>query len=217
MKNTFERINSNPLFAGIDANDFETMVSCINGNTRKYRRGEIVQLAGNPVATIGIVVTGLVHVVREDLKGQQQLLTEITEGELFGEVFACVEISSSPVTVLAVEESTILHINYRKLVNHCSSACVFHQRLIKNMLTIIAQKNLLLNKKLEILSKRGTRERLLLFFDMQRNGAKRFVIPYNRDELAAYLCVERSAMSAELSRMQSDGVIRYTRNEVELL
>lgn len=85
------------------------------------------------------------------------------------------------------------------------------------MLTLIAHKNLILNQKIEILSKRSTRERLLLYFNIQRQGASHFTIPFSRDELAAYLCVERSAMSAELSRMQKDGLIRYKKNEVEWL
>ncbi len=217
MKEIFGKIKANPLFEGIGITDFEAMLRCVEGSVQSYQKGTIILLTGNPVETVGLVLGGAVQVVREDREGRQNLLTELREGELFGEVFACAGISHSPVTVLAVENCEILHINYRRVISTCSSACVFHQRLIENMLTLLARKNLMLNQKNEILSKRSTRERLLLYFDFCRQGAKHFTIPYNREELAAYLCVERSAMSAELSRMQREGLIQYKRNEVSLL
>lgn len=217
MKAIFEQIKTNPLFQGIGIVDFEAMLHCLDGRVQRYPKGHVIQLAGNPVDTVGLVVNGSVQVVREDPDGKQNLMTELREGDVFGEVFACAGISHSPVTVLAVEDSDILHIQYRRVFSACTSACGFHQRLIENMLALIARKNLMLNQKIEILSKRTTRERLLLYLDACRKGARRFTIPFNREELAAYLCVERSAMSAELSRMQHAGLIRYRRNEVEWL
>lgn len=217
MQIVFEKIRSNPLFKGIGVDDFEAMLRCIEGCVQKYEKGAVIQLAGNPVKTVGLVVSGTVQVLREEVGGKQNLMTELKEGELFGEVFACVEVSHSPVTVLASEPAEVLHLNYRKVITSCSSACIFHQRLVENMLMLIAKKNLLLYQKNEILSKRTTRERLLLFFDSQRQGARRFTVQFSREELAAYLCVERSAMSAELSKMQREGLIRYERNRFEIL
>lgn len=167
--------------------------------------------------TIGLVVSGCVQVVREDIDGRQNLMAELPEGELFGEVFACAGILQSPVTVLAAKPSEVLHMNYRRIITSCPTACTFHSRLIENMLALMAQKNLLLNKKIEILSQRTTRARLLLFFDLHRHGARCFTIPFSREELAAYLCVDRSAMSAELSRMQKEGLIRYNRCRFEIM
>lgn len=217
MKIVFDKIKANPLFKGIDINNFEAMFSCIEGRVQKYNKHEIIQLAGSPVSTIGLVVCGSVQILRGFDDGKQNLLAELNAGELFGEVFACAGISCSPVTVLACENCEVLHFNYRKVITSCSSACIFHQKLIENMLFIVAQKNLMLNRKLEILSNRTIRERLLVFFDQQRMGARKFVVPYSREELAAYLCVDRSAMSAELSKMQQEGLINYTRNNFELL
>lgn len=217
MIKIFTKILANPLFDGIEFDDFEAMLSCIEGSMKIYRKSEIIQLAGNPVETIGIIVTGSVLIVREDADGRQHILTELSSGELFGEVFACTQATHSPVTVLATTSCDILHINYSKVISTCSSSCIFHQRLIRNMLSLIAGKNLMLNKKIEILSKRSTRDRLFMYFDMQRNGEKKFSIPYSRDELAAYLCVDRSAMSAELSKMQRDGLILYNRNDIEII
>lgn len=217
MEKVFEKIKANPLFRGIGLDDFESMLSCIEGQVRQYGQGEVIQLAGNTVRTMGLVVFGMVQVVREDGDGKQNLMAELHEGELFGEVFACAGISHSPVTVLASENCEVLHLNYCKVITACSSACSFHQKLIENMLTIMAKKNLMLSQKIDILSKRTTRERMLLFFDYHRQGARRFTIPFSREELAAYLCVERSAMSAELSKMQREGLICYERNSFEIM
>lgn len=214
MTEIFDKIKANPLFEGIDANSFEQMISCIEGRIKSYEKNEVILLAGEPVTAVGLVVCGRVQIVRENAEGRPNLMTELREGELFGEAFACAGISHSPVTAIAVQNCQVLHIQYRKIITTCPSVCPFHTRLIENMLTLMAHKSLILNQKIEILSKRTTRERLLLYFDIQRQGRSRFTLPLNREELAAYLCVDRSAMSAELSRMQKDGLIRYQKNEI---
>lgn len=216
MKQVFEKAKQNPLFQGIGVSDFEAMLACMEARLQKYKKDAIIQLSGNPVESVGLVLSGTVQVLREDADGKQNLLTELREGDMFGEVFACAGITHSPVTVMAEETSEVLHINYRKIITTCSSACTFHHKLVENMLTLLAQKNLMLNRKIEILSKRTTRERLFLYFDLYRQGAKRFTIPLSREELAAYLCVDRSAMSTELSKMQREGLLRYDRNTFQL-
>jgi CRP-like cAMP-binding protein len=164
-----------------------------------------------------MVLSGSARVIKEDENGNVMILTELAASELFGEAFACAGIEQSPVTVLAAEDSEILCIDYKKITSSCSSACGFHSKLIENMLKIIAEKNLLLNQKIEILSKRTTREKLLAFFDAQRGAAKKFSIPYNREELAHYLCVDRSAMSGELCKMRDEGLLKFHKNKFEIL
>jgi CRP-like cAMP-binding protein len=217
MKNIFELLKDNPLFYGIDIGDFEKLVQCMEAKQQHFGKGEVVFLSGTPITSVGIVLCGSVQIIRESGDGKQVIMTELSVSELFGEVFACAGISHSPVTVLAAEDCDILFLNYRKIITTCPSSCVFHTKLIENMLRLMAQKNLMLNGKIEILSKRGIRERLLLFFDTQRGTAQKFSIPYNRDQLAAFLCVERSAMSAELSKMRREGLIRFHKSEFEIL
>ena len=110
-----------------------------------------------------------------------------------------------------------MFINYKKMISVCSSACIFHSKLIGNLLQLIAQKNLMLNRKIEILSKRTTREKLLAFFMAHKGASKKIIIPYNREELARYLCVDRSAMSKELCKMRDEGLLRFRKNIFELL
>ena len=217
MKKIFEVAKHNQLWSGIGYSDFLSMVRCMESKSRNYAKGDIVLLAGDMVNHIGLVISGSVKVITEDMGGNIAILTELAASELFGEVFACAGIDHSPVTVQASEKSEVLFINYRKVITSCSSACGFHSRLIENMLKLLAQKNLQLTQKIHILSQRTTREKLFAFFDMQRGLAKKFAIPYNREELAHYLSVDRSAMSHELCKMRDEGRIQFHKNNFELL
>lgn len=217
MKILFEKINTNPLFQGIGLTDFEAMFRCMDARMQSYRKNELLLMAGNPVDAVGLVVSGCVQVVKEDAHGREYMLAELGASELFGEVFACAGVSHSPVTVRAAEDCEVVFVRFRKLLSTCSSACPFHSRLIENMLMLIAKKSMQLNQKVEILAKRTIRERLLLFLDGQRGSATKFSIPFNREDLAAYLSVDRSALSAELSKMQQEGILKYHRNDFELL
>ncbi len=217
MKNTFNIIKSNPLFDGIAFSDFEKMFDCLSAKTVLYKKNDIILLSGDTTDFVGLVLSGSVKIIKEDIDGKIMILTELAVSELFGEVFACAGVDHAPVTVQAAEDSEILFINYKRIITSCSSACLFHTKLIENMLRLIAKKNLMLNQKIEILSKRTTREKLLSYFNIQRGMAKKFTIPFNREELAHYLCVDRSAMSNELCKMRDEGLIRFYRNEFELL
>ena len=132
-------------------------------------------------------------------------------------MFACAGIKVSPVTVSACSDCEILYLDFDKVSKPCCKSCSFHLSLIENMLKIIARKNLMLNQKIEILSKRTLREKLLCYFDYQRNNSAKFTISFNREQLASYLCANRSVVSAELSKMQDDGLILYSKNTFEIL
>lgn len=217
MKSVFEVIQRNPLFSGISIDDFDHILACMNAKVSRFCAGQVILIVGDPISAVGLILHGSVQIMREDANGNHRILTELSASEFFGETFACAGIDHSPVTVQAAESCEILFLDYQKMISICTAACAFHSRLIANMLTLLARKNLFLNQKIEILSRRTTRERLLLFFEMQRGTTRKFSIPYNREELAAFLCVDRSAMSAELSRMQRDGLIRFRKNQFELL
>lgn len=216
MKKIFEIQKNNPLFNGIPLSDFERMFDCLSAHKIFCKKNEVILLEGNAVKYVGLVLSGAVQIVKYDEDGRGNILAEFGVSELFGEVLACAGIDHSPVTVIASEDTEILFMNYRKIITTCSAACPFHSKLIENMLNLIARKNLILNQKIEILSKRTTREKLMCFFDFHRGPAKKFIIPFNREELAQYLCVDRSAMSAELSKMQAEGIIKFEKNTFEI-
>ena len=219
MEKYLEIIKACPLFLGIDDFNLNTLLDCLMAARRSYKKGDYVFSAGGAVRSVGIVLSGGVHILQEDYWGNRTILAHIPPGGLFGEAFSCAEIDSLPVSVMAAEKTEVLLIDYTRIITTCSSSCVFHLALIKNMLTLLAQKNVMLTQKMEIVTNRTTRERLLAYLSAQAIQAKssRFTIPFNRQQLADYLSVERSAMSAELSHMQSDGLIRTDRSKFELL
>ncbi|MCL1846630.1 MAG: Crp/Fnr family transcriptional regulator [Coriobacteriia bacterium] len=217
MKRIFEVAKHNPLFQGIAFSDFEKMLTCLSAKTMRYHKDAVILLSGDAVHFVGLILSGSILIIKEDIEGRRTILTEHSVAETFGEVFACAGISQSPVTILAAEASEVLLIDYRRIITTCTAACPFHALLIENMLRLVAVNNLMLNQKIDILSKRSTREKLLQYFDTQRGVAKKFTLPFNREELAHYLCVDRSALSNELSKMRKEGLIDFHRNQFELL
>lgn len=218
MEKYVQSLTGVPLFRGIPPDELSELLNCLQAKESAYPKQAVILLEGQPVTRLGIVLSGTVQIVQEDFLGNRNIVAEFTKGSLFAESYACVPTDSLPVTVLSVTESEVLWLDYRRVVSTCSSACRFHTRLIENMLTILARKNILLNRKIEHLSKRTTREKILSYLAEQsaRQGKAEFDIPFNRQELADYLCVDRSAMSNELSRLQKEGILRFQRNHFAL-
>lgn len=212
-------IKNCPLFAGIEDNQLESLLGCLTATKRAYTKDEFIFRSDDKAEFVGIVISGRIYVIQEDFWGNRLILAHTGSGGLFGEAFSCAEINKLPVSVISVEKSEIMLINYRKIVTSCTSSCIFHTQLIKNMLRILAEKNIMLTRKMKHLSKRTTREKLLSFLSVQAVREKNYIVetPYNRQELADYLCVDRSALSRELSLMQKEGLLRYNKNKFELL
>ena len=217
MEKSLKTLKSNPLFEGVDFVDFEMVINCLEGRLAFYAKDGIILLAGDALDYVGLILSGSVRIIKEDIDGRIAILTELVASDVFGEVFACADVPQSPVTIQAATDTEVLFLDYKRIVTTCTAACPFHTQIIKNMLKLIAVKNMALDQKIEILSKRTTREKLLCFFDMQRGSAHIFTIPFNREELAQYLCVNRSALSNELSKMRDEGLIRFNRNRFEIL
>lgn len=152
------------LFENIEDSDMLAMLKCLGARIHFYKKGEIPLMAGDTVSSVGIVLSGQAHVVREDIDGNQMIVTELRECDLFGETFACIEAKHCPVTVEAITDCNIMWIDYHRVITSCPSACGFHTRLIGNMLRLIAFKNLRLNRRLEILAKRSIREQIIGIF-----------------------------------------------------
>ncbi len=207
------------LFRGLAKEELEQLLAFLQAKRSGYKNGQILLLAGNSVSKIWIVLSGTVQVIREDALGNKTIIAQLGPGELFAETFVCAGIGHSPVTVQASSACEILLIDYRRIVTGSPSGSAIQSRLIENMLALLARKNLLLNSRIEILSKRTTREKVLSYLERQREqqNSARVTIPFSRQELADFLCVERSALSRELSRMRDDGLLRFEKNQFELL
>ena len=219
MEKYLEIIKQCPLFAGIEEVDLKALLDCLTAVRRAYKKNEFIFFAGDSVQSVGVVLSGSVHVLQEDYWGNRAILAHVDSTCVFGEAFSCAETERLPVSVIAAEKTEVLLIDYKRIVTTCSSSCAFHMALIKNMVKLLAQKNVMLTQKMEMITHRTTRERLMVYLSSQamKAGESRFTIPFNRQQLADYLSVERSAMSTELSRMQSDGLICTNKSEFELL
>ena len=219
MDKYFEVIKRSPVFIGIEDSNLQALLNCLMAVRREYFKSKFIFTSGDSVNHVGVVLSGGVHIVQEDYWGDRTILVHIEPGGLFGEAFSCAEIEKLPVSAVAAENSEILLIDYMRIIKTCSASCNFHIQIIKNMMKTLAQKNIILTQKIEIVTHRTTRERVLAYLSTQalKAGQSRFTIPFDRQELADYLSVERSAMSAVLSKMQEEGLILTKKNEFELL
>jgi len=217
MNQFYNAAKSNQLFEGITQSEFVAILTCLSARVSSYAGGDRVLLSGDQVNSLGLILSGNIRITREDIRGNVTILAKLGPPETFAEALVCAEVSQSPVTVQATEDTEILHIDYGKIFVACDNDCSCHEQMIKNMTKLLAQKNLLLNRKIEVLSKRTTREKILCLLDHQKTQSKKIILHLNREEMANYLCVDRSALSSELSKMRDDGLIRYERNKFEIV
>jgi len=203
------------LFRDIESENIKCLLKCLSAKTENYRAKEAIFLAGNKYEYVGIVLSGQVQIVKEDFYGNKNIVASVEKGQLFGESFACADIKIIPVSVFAVEDCEIMLIDYRKIITTCQHNCSFYSKIIFNMLRIIAKKNIMISQKIEFISKRTTKEKLLAYLSLEaeKAGSNTFSIPYNRQELADYLSVDRSAMSAELCKLRDNGIIDFNKNK----
>ena len=219
MNNFIDIINACPLFYNIEKEDIYTLNSCLSAERKHFKKNSFIFLPEEKADSIGIVISGAVDILKEDFWGNRTILTRIESGGLFGEAFSCAQAEKLPVSVMAVEDSDIFLLNCGSILTACADACEFHTQLVKNLVRILANKNIMLTQKLEHITQRTTREKLLSYLSEQGriNKSNTFDIPFNRQELADYLSVDRSSMSAELSKMQNENLLRFKRNHFELL
>jgi CRP-like cAMP-binding protein len=206
------------LFRGLSANEAQTMLSCLGSFEREYSKGELICRAGECVENMGLVLTGGVNIFIDDIWGNSTILGQAAPGELFAETYACIPGEPLMVNVEAGRQSTVLFLNASKLLTTCKSACPYHSRLIRNLLQISAMKNLSLSRRSLHTSPRSIRGRLVSYLSEQarRGGSREFTIPFDRQQLADYLGVDRSAMSHELGKMRSEGILEFERSRFSL-
>lgn len=219
MKKYFEVLQSCPLFQGISAQDLPAVLGCLGAKISSYDKGETIIAEGEPARYVGIVLSGAVQIIRVDYFGNRSIVAGIEPAELFGESFACAGIASIPVSAVTMEQTRVMLIDCRKITCSCSNSCGFHQQMIFNLLQVVARKNLIFHEKIEITSKRSTRGKLVAYLLLQaeKNQSNCFEIPYNRQELADYLEVERSGLSVEIGKLCRQGVIEAERQKFKIL
>jgi len=208
-----------PLFAGIRDDHLTKMLSCLGARVCEFDKKYTILAEGTEAKYIGIMLSGTAQIVRVDYFGNRSILAEIGESEVFGEDFACAEVSSIPVAVIANDPSLVMIIDCSHILHTCANNCGFHQQLIFNLMKDLAAKALQFHQKIEITAGRTTRDKLMtyLMFEAKRAGKNEFEIPFDRQELADYLEVDRSGLSAEISKLRREGIIESERNRFTIL
>ena len=216
MKGTL--LANTALFRGTSSLEAEAMLNCLGAMERGYAKGEQIYHSGDYVTDLGMVLSGSVLIQTDDLWGNTTVLDRIGPGQIFAETYACVPGEPLMVDVVAAEGTQVLFLNVERVLRVCSHTCAHHSKLIRNLLLLSAQKNLNLSRKIFYTSSKTIRGRLLSYLSYQarRNGTPSFTIPFNRQQLADYLNVERSALSNELSKMQRDGLLVVEKNHFTL-
>lgn len=214
MRKYVEALKKSKLFESINESDIENIIDCLEAKEKKYSKGNYIYRLGDSISTLNMVVEGEIHIVKEDYWGNVSILTEIGVGELFGETYACLKNIPLQVNVVAVKDCTVIEFDINKVINICE----FYSRIIQNLLFVLASKNFMLTNKLEAMSQRSTRNKVMTYLSQQssKNDKKEFDIPFNRQQLADYLAVDRSALSKEISRLRDEGILEFNKNHFEL-
>jgi len=219
LKKYLEILKKCPLFYHIAEESLLRMLECLGAKVVHFEKKYTIFAEGSPAKYIGIVLSGSVHVIQIDYYGNRSILSGLGESQIFAEAFACAEIPSIPVSIIANEPCEIMLIDCGHILHTCQNNCGFHQQLIFNLVKDLAEKTLTFHEKIEITSKRTTREKLLTYLALEakKSGSKSFEIPFDRQELADYLEVDRSGLSAEISKMRKEGIIESKKNSFHIL
>lgn len=206
------------LFEGIEEREIEVILSCLQAEVKYYKKDNYIYRIGDKVHCLGLVTEGAVNIIKDDAWGNAQILDHVRAGQIFAETYACLEDEPLMVNVQAAEQTCILFLDTGRLLKHCPSSCSYHSRLIQNLLKVIASKNLNLTRKIDLLTPKSIRERVMIYLSGQavRQGKNEFDIPFNRQQMADYLSVERSALSNELSKLKKEGLIDFRKNHFSI-
>ena len=211
MKDYLSVIRSSQLFSGVSEEEVIAMLSCLKAERKDFPKDAFLLRAGDTAESIGLVLSGSVLVIQEDIWGNRNILSKTGPGQTFAEVFACAPGAVLNVSVEAESAVTVMFLRVRRVLSVCPSACSHHSRIIRNLLGELAEKNLRLNEKLTHMGQRTTRAKLMSYFsaEAQRRGGYEFDIPFSRQQLADYLGVERSGLSMELGKMRDEGLLDF--------
>ena len=219
MKKYIPVLKKTKLFADVTEEEIGMMLSCLDARLHTYKKGEYVFRQGEHLNCITVLVDGELHIQRDDYWGNRAIVTRIDVGEIFGEAYIAPESGALLNDVVAVEDSTVIFFDIRRIITVCSSACRFHSAVVQNLFFAISDKNRTLLQKLGHISKRTTREKLISYLseEAKRQNSASFSIPFNRQQLADFLFVDRSAMSNELCKMRDEGLLEFEKNQFKLL
>lgn len=219
MRKYIPILKKTQMFSGVADDEIFAMLSCLNARVFNYKKGEYVLRQGEHLNDIIVLVEGGLHIQKDDYWGNRSILGHISTGEVFGEAYIAPESCALLNDVVAIENSTVIFFDVKRIITTCSSACRFHSMVVQNVFFAISEKNRKLVQKIGHMSKRSTREKLISYLseEAKKQNSASFLIPFNRQQLADFLSVDRSAMSNELGKMRNEGLLTFNKNHFELL
>lgn len=218
MNRYTEVLKNTSLFTNVTEAEIGAMLQCLDASLKYYKKGECVFLAGDRLRNLMILVDGELHIQKDDYWGNRSLVNRISAGEMVGESYLAPDSGALLNDIVAVENSVIVFFDINRIFSLCSSACRFHSTVVRNLFFAVSEKNRMLVTKLGHISNRTTRDKLLSYLsdESKRQGSSSFAIPFDRQQLADFLSVDRSAMSRELCKMRDEGMLEFNRNRFAL-
>ena len=210
---------THPMFRDISLTDCRTLMNCLGCREKTYQKDQIIAATENSSRQIGIVISGCIHIIKEDIWGRRTFLTYTGDDGIFGEMLMGENLSERGILFKAAEPTTILIIPADRILHPCRNSCPFHHKLSRNLFDLLSRRNAALTEKIEITSKSSLREKILAYLSLeaQKTGSMKVTIPLSRSEMADYLCTNRSALSRELANMKKDGILDYDLGTFHLL
>lgn len=219
LNSHIDTIINTQLFEGINREDLRSMFHCLNPILRNYDKGDYIIHENDDLTSIGLILSGEIIVSRDSYSGNRNVISQLHKGSVFGAMIAFSKSFKSPTDIIANDNTIVLMLPKDRIIGQCSNMCSFHQSLIRNFLTIISERALSLNKKVELLTIKTIKGKIALYLLDQRkiNNKDNFTIPLNRNQLAEYLSISRPSMSRDLGEMKEDGMIDYHLNAFRIL
>jgi CRP-like cAMP-binding protein len=219
MKKYIPILKQTKLFAGVEEEEISAMLKCLQAELRTYKKGEYVFRQGERLSSLTILAEGCLHIQRDDYWGNRSIINIVHAGDMFGEAYTAPESEALLNDVIAAKDSAVIFFDVQKVLTVCSSACRFHSIVVQNLFFSISEKNRKLVQKLGHMAKRSTREKLISYLseEAKKQGCAAFTIPFNRQQLADFLSIDRSAMSKELGKMRDEGLLIFEKNRFTLL
>ncbi len=204
------------LFENIENNFVLELLQCMGIKTKTFGKNSRIVKTGSKIDFLGVILDGNAQIIKKDPLGKDVVIENLKTNDIFGHDIVCAGTAKSPVDIISKNNCEVLFLPFEKVVTPCAKLCPHHLKLIKNIMKMISNKNSLLNSKIDIIAQKTTQDKILAFLTTYSKGEKAFSVPYSREEMAKFLCVDRCAMSRELSKMQKNGIIKFHKNSFEL-
>ena len=215
----YNQIKNSPVFYGMNDDELRGLLECFSARIRKYEKEEMIIRQGDMISNIYLILAGEVNIEKDSYWGRRIIIARLSRNDNLALSFVGSKDVESSIDAIAIKETLVLVLGYEKCTSMCQNACTRHKVLINNLFQILSKENIELIQKIENVSQKTIRDKLLTYLsnEAQKRHTNSFDIHFNRQDLADYLNVDRSAMSFELSKLQKEGLIEYNKNHFELL